>query len=141
MRELLEDGLSLLASDYIRAVRVREIVRREFVGAFEGVDYILSPTVPVPAPLRSTHDPSGGSESNRIRPRLTQNTRLFNLLGLPSISVPCGFAQVEASDSGEGLPVGLQICGPWWSEKTLLQVAHAYERATPWHTIDVKCEP
>ena len=134
VRELLEDGLSLSASDYIRAVRVREIVRREFAGAFEGVDCILSPTVPVPAPLRSTHDPSGGSESNRIRPRLTQNTRLFNLLGLPSISVPCGFAQVEDSGSAEGLPVGLQISGPWWSEPMLLQVAHAYERATPWHT-------
>ena len=91
-------------------------------------------SVPVPAPLRSTHDPSGGSESNRIRPRLTQNTRLFNLLGLPSISVPCGFAQVEDSGSAEGLPVGLQISGPLWSEPMLLQVAHAYERATPWHT-------
>ena len=81
---------------------------------------------------------SGGSESNRIRPRLTRNTRLINLLGLPSISVPCGFAQVADSDSGEGLPVGLQITGPWWSEKTLLQIAHAYEQATPWHTVRVK---
>ena len=140
VRELLERGLSLSASDYVKVVRVQEIAKREFVGAFEEVDCILSPTVPIPAPLRSTHDLSGGSESNRIRPRLTQNTRLFNLLGLPSISVPCGFAQVEASDSGEGLPVGLQICGPWWSEKTLLQVAHAYERATPWHTMNVKRE-
>ena len=140
VRELLEDGLSLSASDYVKAVRVREIARREFAGAFEGVDCILSPTAPIPAPLRSTHDLSGGSESNRIRPRLTQNTRLFNLLGLPSISVPCGFAQIEDSDSPEGLPVGLQICGPWWSEKTLLQLAHAYERITPWHTINVRRE-
>ena len=140
VRELLEDGLALSATDYVKAVRVREIVRREFVGAFEGVDCILSPTAPVPAPLRSTHDLSGGSESNRIRPRLTRNTRLINLLGLPSISVPCGFVKVENSDSKAGLPVGLQITGPWWSEKTLLHVAHAYERATPWHTMNVKCE-
>ena len=139
VRELLENGLSLSATDYVKAVRVREIVRREFVGAFEKVDCILSPTAPIPAPLRSTHDLSGGSESNRIRPRLTRNTRLINLLGLPSISVPCGFAQVADSDSKEGLPVGLQITGPWWSEKTLLQIAHAYERATPWHKINVKC--
>ena len=117
VRELLEDGLALSATDYVEAIRVREIVKREFVGAFEGVDCILSPTAPVPAPLRSTHDLSGGSESNRIRPRLTRNTRLINLLGLPSISVPCGFAQVADSDSGEGLPVGLQITGPWWSRK------------------------
>ena len=140
VRELLEAGLSLSATDYVKAVRVREIVKREFASAFEGVDCIVSPTAPIPAPLRSTHDLSGGSESNRIRPRLTRNTRLINLLGLPSISVPCGFAEVENSDSKTGLPVGLQISGPWWSEKTLLQVAHAYERATPWHTMKVKCE-
>ena len=109
-----------------------------FPQAFDEVDCILSPTAPIPAPLRSTHDLSGGSESNRIRPRLTRNTRLINLLGLPSISVPCGFVQVENSDSEVGLPVGLQITGPWWSEKTLLQFAHAYERATPWHTVRIK---
>ena len=140
VRKLLEDGLSLAATDYVKAVRVREIVRREFVEAFEAVDCILSPTAPIPAPLRSTHDLSGGSESNRIRPRLTRNTRLINLLGLPSISVPCGFVQVEGSDSEVGLPVGLQITGPWWHEKTLLQFAHAYERATPWHTVRMKRE-
>ena len=140
VRELLEDGLALSATNYVEAIRVREIARREFVEAFERVDCIVSPTAPVPAPLRSTHDLSGGSESNRIRPRLTRNTRLINLLGLPSISVPCGFVQVEDSDSEQGLPVGLQISGPWWSEKTLLQVAHAYEQATPWHTVRVKCE-
>ncbi len=140
VRELLEDGLALSAADYVKAVRVREVAKREFEEAFEEIDCILSPTAPIPAPLRSTHDLSGGSESNRIRPRLTRNTRLINLLGLPSISVPCGFAQVGNSDSKEGLPVGLQITGPWWSEKTLLQVAYAYEQATPWHTVKVKRE-
>ena len=140
VRELLEDGLALSATDYVKAVRVREIARREFSEVFETVDCILSPTAPIPAPFRSTHDLSGGSESNRIRPRLTRNTRLINLLGLPSISVPCGFAQVGSTDSNEGLPVGLQISGPWWSEKTLLHIAHAYERATPWHTVKVKRE-
>lgn len=140
VRELLEDGLALSATDYVEAIRVREIAKREFAQAFDQVDCILSPTAPVPAPLKSTHDLSGGSESNRIRPRLTRNTRLINLLGLPSISVPCGFAQIENSDSKEGLPVGLQISGPWWSEQTLLQVAHVYERATSWHTINVRHE-
>ena len=140
VRELLEDGLALSATDYVEAIRIREIAKREFAQAFDQVDCILSPTAPVPAPLRSTHDLSGGSESNRIRPRLTRNTRLINLLGLPSISVPCGFVQVEDSDSALGLPVGLQISGSWWSEKTLLQIAHAYEQATPWHTVRVKRE-
>lgn len=126
VRELLEAGQTLSASDYVKAVRAREIANREFARAFERVEVVLTPTVPIPAPLRSGDDLSAGSESNRIRPRLTQNTRLFNLLGTPSISVPCGFTQ-------DGLPIGLQISGRWWSEKTLMQVAYAYEQATQWH--------
>jgi len=126
--EILEAGEELTAADYITAVRVREITRCEFAQAFTEVDLILTPTVPVPAPLQSTIALSPGSNSNQIRPRLTQNTRIFNLLGLPAISVPCGFTQ-------DGLPVGLQVAGQWWSEEMLLQIAHAYEQATPWHTI------
>jgi len=126
VRELLEAGKALSAADYIKAVRAQEITRREFSQAFERVDLMVLPTVPILAPLRS-----GGSESNRIRPRLTQNTRIFNLLGLPAISVPCGFTQA-------GLPIGLQIVGKWWSEKTLLQAAYTYEKATLWHTRNVK---
>ena len=126
VREMLENGQKYSAADYITAVRSRERTRREFEQAFEGVNFFLTPTVPAPAPLRSMMDTSDGSDSNLIRPRLTQNTRIFNLLGLPAISVPCGFTK-------EGLPVGLQIVGRWWAEGELLQVAHAYEQATRWH--------
>jgi aspartyl-tRNA(Asn)/glutamyl-tRNA(Gln) amidotransferase subunit A len=126
VREMLENGQKFSAADYVTAVRSRERTRREFAQAFEQVDFVLTPTVPVPAPLRSMMDASDGSDSNLIRPRLTQNTRIFNLLGLPAISVPCGFTK-------EGLPVGLQIAGRWWAEGELLRVAHAYEQATPWH--------
>lgn len=126
VREILEDGQKLSAADYVGATRSRELARHEFDQAFEAVDFILTPTAPVPAPLRSMLDTSDGSDSNLIRPRLTQNTRIFNLLGLPVISVPCGFTK-------EGLPVGLQIVGRWWAEGELLQIAHAYEQVTPWH--------
>ena len=128
VREILENGQKFSAADYVTAVRSREHARREFEIAFETVDFILTPTVPVPAPLRSMLDTCDGSDSNLIRPRLTQNTRIFNLLGLPAISVPCGFTK-------EGLPVGLQIVGRWWAEDELLRVAHAYEQATPWHNM------
>ena len=128
VREILENGQKFSAADYVTAVRSREHTRREFEKAFEAVDFILTPTVPVPAPLRSMLDTADGSDSNLIRPRLTQNTRIFNLLGLPAISVPCGFTK-------EGLPVGLQIVGGWWAEAEVLRVAHAYEQATPWHTM------
>ena len=128
VREMLENGQKFSAADYVTAVRSRERTRREFARAFERVGFILTPTVPVPAPLRSKMDTSDGSDSNLIRPRLTQNTRIFNLIGLPAISVPCGFTK-------EGLPVGLQIVGRWWAERELLQVAHVYEQATPWHRV------
>lgn len=126
VREILENGQKFSAADYVGAIRSRERTHREFASAFDEVDFILAPTVPAPAPLRSMMDTSDGSDSNRIRPRLTQNTRIFNLLGLPAISVPCGFTK-------DGLPVGLQIVGRWWAERELLRVAHAYEQATPWH--------
>lgn len=128
VREILENGQKFSAADYVTAVRSREHTRREFEKAFEAVNFILTPTAPVPAPLRSMLDTSDGSDSNLIRPRLTQNTRIFNLLGLPAISVPCGF-------TNENLPVGLQIVGRWWAEEQLLRIAHAYEQATPWHTM------
>jgi aspartyl-tRNA(Asn)/glutamyl-tRNA(Gln) amidotransferase subunit A len=54
------------------------------------------------------------------------NTRPFNVFGLPTISVPCGFAK-------DGVPIGLQISGPAWSEARVLALAHAYEQATEWH--------
>ena len=95
MREILENGQKFSAADYVGAIRSRERTHREFVRVFEEVDFILTPTVPAPAPLRSMIDTSDGSDSNRIRPRLTQNTRIFNLLGLPAISVPCGFTKRE----------------------------------------------
>ena len=57
---------------------------------------------------------------------MLRNTRPFNALGLPTISVPCGFTRA-------GLPVGLQITGPHGDEATVLRLAHAYERATGWH--------
>ena len=120
VREILEAGLLLSACDYITAVRAREVAHHELSRLFETVDFLLMPTTPIPAPQRD------GSRSNRIRPLLAQNTRSFNLLGLPALSVPCGF-------TSEGLPIGLQLAGKPWSEATLLRVGYAYEQATAWH--------
>jgi len=57
---------------------------------------------------------------------LLRNTRPFNVWGLPAISVPCGFTSA-------GLPIGLQIAGPAWSEGDILRLAYNYEQATAWH--------
>lgn len=99
-------------------------MRREIGRIFEQVDVLVTPTTPIPAPrideLKENPD--------LLRPRelvLLRNTRPFNVWGLPAISVPCGFTK-------GGLPIGLQIAGPHWAEKKVLQLAHAYEQATSW---------
>ena len=121
VRELLEAGLALSASDYVTAVRARDAARHAFTEAFGKIDVLLTPATPIPAPRIQ-----GESHSNEIRPRLTQTTRIFNLLGLPAISVPCGFTEA-------GLPIGLQFAGKWWDERRLIHIADAYQNATEWH--------
>jgi len=61
------------------------------------------------------------------RGNLTRFTRMFNLSGHPAIVLPCGF-------TADGLPIGLQLVGGLWQEEKILQLAHAYEQATEWHT-------
>lgn len=124
VRELLEAGLELSALDYVTAIRARDAARIEFMEVSRDIDVLLTPATPVPAPPISI----GTDASNELRPRLTQETRIFNLLGLPAISVPCGFTEA-------GLPIGMQLAGEWWDEKRLIHIAAAYQNATEWHTL------
>jgi aspartyl-tRNA(Asn)/glutamyl-tRNA(Gln) amidotransferase subunit A len=100
---------------------------REYIGStFEAVDVLVTPTTPIVAPSISELK----EHPDQLRPRelaLLRNTRPFNVWGLPAISVPCGFTK-------SGLPIGLQIAGPSWQEKRILQVAQLYEQNTDWHT-------
>jgi aspartyl-tRNA(Asn)/glutamyl-tRNA(Gln) amidotransferase subunit A len=98
------------------------IVARNTIGAlFDDVDVLVTPTFIAP-PARVDAALAGAPpEASMIR-----NTLPFNVLGLPTISVPCGFTSV-------GLPVGLQISGPLLGEARVLALAHAYEQATEWH--------
>ena len=106
---------------YLKAQQVRTLLRRDYEQAFEKVDVVAMPASPVP-PFRL-----GEKTADPLQMYLTDIfTVSANLAGLPGISVPCGFA-------GERLPVGLQLTGKMFDEETLLRVADAYERATPWH--------
>jgi aspartyl-tRNA(Asn)/glutamyl-tRNA(Gln) amidotransferase subunit A len=98
-------------------------LRREIQRVFSTVDLLVTPTTPVPAP--SIHEIQGPGRP-KGSPGLLRNTTRFNIYGLPSVSVPCGF-------TAAGLPVGLQISGPNWSEAQVLALAYAYEQAAPWH--------
>ena len=107
---------------YLRAQKVRTLIRNDFEKAFENVDFIVAPTSPTTAFKvgEKTDDPL----SMYLSDIYTINV---NLAGLPGISVPCGFAS-------DGMPVGLQMIGKAFDESNLLSYAHAYETACDWST-------
>ncbi len=122
VRERLQVGLALPAVQYLQAQRVRRTIIGEFAALFERVDLLVLPTLLAEAPTIAATSASGSwiALMERIR-----STAPFNLTGLPAVSVPCGF-----TDSG--LPVGFQVIGPHFADRTVLAAAHVYERATGW---------
>ncbi|GAC1585645.1 MAG: amidase [Sphingomicrobium sp.] len=122
--ERIRAGATVATPTYIQSRRQLEEVRRSVVHVFQGVDLLITPTVPVPpfeiADLQSNPGTMRAKELLMLR-----NTRPFDMLALPTISLPCGFTQ-------SGLPIGLQITGPPGDEATVLRLALAYERATEW---------
>jgi aspartyl-tRNA(Asn)/glutamyl-tRNA(Gln) amidotransferase subunit A len=109
---------------YVRAQKVRELIRQDFVKAFEKCDAIVSPTSPEPA------FKVGERTANPLAMYLADIfTNTANLAGICGISVPCGLAKVNGSQ----LPIGLQILGKALDEARIFQIAHAYEQSTDWH--------
>ena len=105
---------------YLKAQKVRTLIRREFEQAFEKCDALITPTAPT-VPFRigeKTQDPVQMYLSDVF-------TIPINIAGIPAISIPAGFA--------DGLPIGMQIIGKSFAEETILKVAHAYQQATDWH--------
>ncbi len=109
---------------YLRAQKVRELIRRDFNRAFENVDALISPTSPVAA--------------FKLGERIADPLQMYladiftiagNLAGICGISIPCGFAEL----GGHRLPIGLQLLGKPMDETRILQIAHAYEQSTEWH--------
>jgi len=105
---------------YLKALKVRTLIKDDFIRALKDVDILASPTMPMPA--------------FKIGERINDPLSLYmadvftvpiNLAGVPAISVPCGFAG--------NLPIGLQLIGRHFGEDTLLRAAHAFEKATPHH--------
>jgi len=104
---------------YLKAQKVRTLLRQDFLKAFETCDAVLTPTTPTPAFL------SGEKVDDPLAMYLNDIfTVTANLAGVPGISVPCGL-------SSNGLPIGLQLMGPYWSEARLLRLAHAYQTVHP----------
>jgi aspartyl-tRNA(Asn)/glutamyl-tRNA(Gln) amidotransferase subunit A len=109
---------------YLRAQKVRELIRQDFVNAFEKVDALISPTSPVPA------FKLGERTADPLQMYLADIfTIAANLTGICGISMPCGFAEVD----GQHLPIGLQLLGKPLDEARIFHIAHAYEQSTGWH--------
>ena len=105
---------------YLKAQKVRRLITDDFRAAFEKVDLVVGPTTPTPAfAIGAKIDDPVTMYLNDIY------TIGANLAGLPGISAPCGFV--------DGLPVGMQLIGPHFSEARLLSAAHHFQRATDWH--------
>ncbi len=107
---------------YLKAGQVRTLLKHDFEQAFQQVDVIVGPTSPV------TAFQIGERSADPLQMYLADIFTLsVNLAGVCGISLPCGF-------DSQGMPIGLQMIGRAFDEERLLGVAHAYERATPWHT-------
>ena len=105
---------------YLKAQKVRQLISQDFARAFGTVDVVVGPTTPTAA------FELGAKTSDPVTMYLNDIYTIgANLAGLPALSVPCGFAA--------GLPAGLQIIGPHFSEERLLNVAHRFQRETDWH--------
>ena len=106
---------------YLKALKVRALIREDFERAFEEVDIVLTATAPTPA------FKIGERMDNPLTMYLSDVFTIpCNMAGIPGISIPCGF-------SAEGLPVGLQLLGRNFDEETLLRVSDAYQRETDFH--------
>lgn len=106
---------------YLKAQKVRTLIKQDFEAAFEQVDVLVCPTAP------TTAFKAGEKTADPISMYLSDLMTIpVNLAGLPGLSLPCGF-------DGQGLPIGLQIIGNVLREDEVLRAAYAYEQATEWH--------
>ena len=131
-RRSLQTSASAKAADYIRGRWRLELLRRTIDDAFKNVDVVVLPTR---RRTPRTVDASIKREETDVprNPEL-ENTGAFNAYGIPAISIPCGF-------TSKGLPVGLMIAGPRFSEGRVLALAHAFEQATEFHTKKPPIQP
>jgi aspartyl-tRNA(Asn)/glutamyl-tRNA(Gln) amidotransferase subunit A len=104
---------------YANALRQMYVQRREIAKTFSTVDLLITPTMARTA--------ESFPDSKNFDPLGTRNTSPFDVFGLPTITIPCGF-------SNAGLPIGLQISGAPFAESTVLSLAYAYQQETKWHT-------
>jgi aspartyl-tRNA(Asn)/glutamyl-tRNA(Gln) amidotransferase subunit A len=124
----IQAGFFVPAADYVRALKARGAYLRAVANTlFRDIDVFVTPTITVPVPTIAETSGKRGPAYNAMVAALTHNTKVVNYLGLPSISVPCGFTD-------NGLPTGMQLIGRPLQEADVLRVAHHFQRHTDWHS-------
>lgn len=129
VRTRMEAGFFIPATQYIDALRLRAHFVTEFLGtAMDDVDAVLLPAIPFPIPTIEETDTEnkGGPAVLKMVAGFTGLTRPFNTLGIPALSVPCGF-------DSNGAPIGLQLVGRPFDEAMLYRIGHAYQGVTDFH--------
>jgi len=122
----LQNGLAIPAVTYLEAMRWRGPALAAFLEAVAGTDAMLVPVAPIPAATIAESDVGNSLNAEAVIQRITRFTRPINYLGLPALSIPCGFTK-------NGLPVGLQLVGRSFDEAMLLRIGAAFQRATDYH--------
>jgi len=125
VRVRLNQGAVIPATLYLKAQRIRRRIQEHFWAAFRKVDALITPQLPITAPYIAQGSVSFGKVTEAVPSALTRYTRIYNLVGIPCLSICCGF-------SSSGMPIGLQIASKPFCEETVLKVAHAYEIHTSW---------
>lgn len=122
----LQNGLAIPAVTYLEAMRWRGPALAAYLAAVAGTDAMLVPVAPMPAATIAESDVGNSLNAEAVIQRITRFTRPINYLGLPALSIPCGFTR-------NGLPVGLQLVGRSFDEAMLLRIGAAFQRATDYH--------
>jgi len=127
---VLEPAKTLTGVDYVQAKRIRNFIIRDFENVYSKVDILLTPGAEAAAPPLDEEGILKYTTQSGLRSPIEMWTRIYfpaNLSGVPSLVMPCGFSKT-------GLPLSLSLMGRHFDEATVYQVAHAYEKATHWHT-------
>jgi len=121
-------GMAITASEYLIAQRARQRIREAVRAAYEKVDIIAAPTTARVAPPLSEGVRGNGDDARHASYNQSNLLRFPSMLGLPGCSLPCG-------NNPEGLPIGMQLIGPWFADQTVLNTGAAYQSKTDWHTL------
>ena len=107
--------------EYAKAQQIRLQAQKEFQHVFESVDVLIAPTLPILPPYMGEEKVRVDNQMKLVRSELLRLTEPSNLLGLPTLSLPCGYSR-------DGLPIGMQLIGPHFAEAALYQIGYAFEQ-------------